>query len=231
MLLGYPIVKLLRRTMPDYLTANTIQNTFQDTEIEISRPLGVRIARYISNILAPITISGPLVVVVALYHAVNLLSALVYACVTLFFLSFGPLVYILLGVRLGKFSDIDLSHRTERTGPFLFSIASITLGLAILMYIHGPKNLETVLICTGVSAVILMVTTLRWKISVHASSLAGAATILTALYGVIVLPTFLLLVIVSWSRVALHRHTVAQVVVGSLVGIALTTIIIILRGA
>jgi len=53
---------------------------------------------------------------------------------------------------------------------------------------------------------------------------------LTALYGIIVLPTFLLLVIVSWSRVVLRRHTVAQVVVGSLVGIALTTIIIILRG-
>ena len=213
--------------MPDYLAADIIQ----DTAIEISRPPGIRIARNMSNNLAPGTISGPLVDLVALYHAVNLLSALVYACVTLFFLSFGPLAYILLGVRLGKLSDIGLSQRAERTGPFLFSIASITLGLAILIYIHGPKNLETVLICTGVSAVILMVTTLRWKISVHASSLAGAATMLTALYGVIVLPTFLLLVIVSWSRVVLRRHTVAQVVVGSLVGIALTTIIIILRGA
>jgi len=212
--------------MPDYLAADIIQ----DTAIEISRPPGIRIARYISNILAPVTISGPLVVLVALYHTVNLMSALVYACVTLFFLSFGPLVYILLGVRLGKLSDIGLTQRAERTGPFLFSIASISLGLAILIYIHGPKNLETVLICTGVSAVILMVTTLRWKISVHASSLAGAATMLTALYGIIVLPTFLLLVIVSWSRVVLRRHTVAQVVVGSLVGIALTTIIIILRG-
>ena len=212
--------------MPDYLAADIIQ----DTAIEISRPPGIRIARYISNILAPVTISGPLVVLVALYHTVNLMSELVYACVTLFFLSFGPLVYILLGVRLGKLSDIGLTQRAERTGPFLFSIASISLGLAILIYIHGPKNLETVLICTGVSAVILMVTTLRWKISVHASSLAGAATMLTALYGIIVLPTFLLLVIVSWSRVVLRRHTVAQVVVGSLVGIALTTIIIILRG-
>src|SRR5712692_2609391 len=108
MLLGCYIVKLLRRNMPDYLATNTIQDTLQDSAIEISRPLGVRIARYTSNILAPVTISGPLVVLVALYHAVNLLSALVSACVTLFFLSFGPLVYILLGVRLGKLSDIDL---------------------------------------------------------------------------------------------------------------------------
>ena len=53
---------------------------------------------------------------------------------------------------------------------------------------------------------------------------------LTALYGIIVLPIFVLLLLVSWSRIVLHRHTLAQVVGGSLMGIILTLVIIIIRG-
>jgi len=214
--------------MSDQLAVDVIEDTIVETPLP--KPLYVHIARYISNILAPVTISGPCVVLVALYHARDLLAALVYACIALFFLSFGPMAYILLGVRLGKLSDVDVNRRSERIGPFLFSIASVTIGLFVLMYIHGPKNLETALISTAVSAVILMVTSLWWKISVHASSLAGAATMLTTLYGVIMLPAFLLLVLVGWSRVVLRRHTVAQVIAGSLVSIALAMAVIMVRG-
>jgi len=72
--------------------------------------------------------------------------------------------------------------------------------------------------------------TLWWKISIHASSLAGTVTFLTALYGAIVLPAFLLVILVSWSRVVLRRHTVAQVVAGALVSITLTSAILFIRG-
>ena len=195
-----------------------------------ARPLILRIARSISNMLSPASISGPAVIIVALYHATNLLAALAYAGVALFFLSVGPMAYIIVGVRLGKFSDMDVSRRPERIGPFLFSITSTIIGLFVLTYLHGPKNLETVMLSTGISAVILMVTTLWWKISIHASSLAGAATILTALYGIVMLPAFLLLLLVSWSRVVLRRHTVAQVIAGSIVSIVLAQLIISLRG-
>jgi membrane-associated phospholipid phosphatase len=123
-----------------------------------------------------------------------------------------------------------MSRRTERTGPFLFGLLSVILGLLVLRYLHGPKNLETVLIITTVSGIIMVVTTWWWKISIHAATLAGTLTILTALYGVIILPAFALLGLVSWSRVLLRRHTVAQVIAGSLVSIVLTTVMLLLRG-
>jgi len=204
-----------------------------ESPIEAASPairVHIRFARYVSTILAPATISGPLVIAVALYHVHNLLNTFIYAGITLLFLSLGPLAYILLGVRLGKLSDVDVSRRSERTGPFLFSIASMVIGLCILMYLHGPKNLETVLLGTAGTSIILMVTTWWWKISIHAASLAGGVTMLTALYGPVALPAFLLLVLVCWSRVALRRHTVAQVVAGSLVSVVLTLLIVLLRG-
>ena len=196
----------------------------------VAKPVRVRVARHVSNILSPATISVPFVVAVALYHTRNTLAALTYACVTLFFLSFGPMIYIIVGVRKGKFTDIDVSVRSQRLRPFLFALGSTLLGLAVLSLIHAPKNLETLFLITIISGLIMMCITLWWKISLHASSLAGALTMLTALYGNVILPAFMLVVLVCWSRVVLRRHTIAQVVVGSVVSIVLTTIVLRIRG-
>lgn len=213
--------------MPDHLAVNASEHAIAEPKV---KPVHVRIARHVSNVLAPVTVSLPLVVLVALYHTRNVLLSLIYAMITLFFLSIGPLLYILIAVRLGKLSDVDVSRRTERAGPFLFSISSVLVGWLALIILHGPRNLQTVLIITAVSGIVMMVTTLWWKISIHASSMGGAATILTAFYGALMLPTFLLLILVSWSRVVLRRHTVLQVVAGSLVSIALTLLILKIRG-
>jgi membrane-associated phospholipid phosphatase len=201
-----------------------------DLSLRDLKPRHVRFARAISNILAPATISVPMILLVALYQASSVARALAYGALTLLFLSIGPFAYILVGVRLGKLSDIDVSRRSERVGPFIFSLISVCLGWFVLILTHGPTLLITVLLLTAVSGLILMIITLWWKISLHASSLAGAATMLTALYGTIMLPSFALLVLVSWSRVVLRRHTPAQVVAGSVLGIALSVVILRLRG-
>jgi len=190
----------------------------------------IRIARHVSNILAPATISLPFILLVAFYQAQNQLTAFIYACTTLFFLSVGPLLYIMIGVRLGKLSDVDVSRRSQRAGPFLFGIVSVMIGWLVLTLTNGPRNLQTVMIISVFSGIIMMMITFWWKISMHASSLGGAATMLTVLYGAVMLPLFVLLVLVSWSRVVLRRHTVTQVIAGSLAGIALSLVILKLRG-
>jgi hypothetical protein len=223
---AYPIRYIIRRTMQKQI--NSVEATRQSAPSPASAH--ITWARSISFLLNPAVVSIPLVILVALYHTSDLLPALGYAGLTLFFLSLGPLVYILLGVRLGKLSDLDVSRRTERTGPFLFGLLSVILGLFALLALHAPKNLETVLLISLVSGIVLVVTTWRWKISVHAATLAGALTMLTAFYGIIMLPTFLLLGLVSWSRVFLRRHTLAQVITGSLVSVTLTSAVLLLRG-
>ncbi len=214
--------------MQEHLAVDAEEHTI--IEAPGPKPWHIRIARHVSNILAPATISLPFVLLVAFYQARDQLTAFVYACITLFFLSIGPLIYILIGVRLGKLSDLDVSRRSERAGPFLFGIISVTIGWLVLALMNGPKNLQTVLIITAVSGILMMLITLRWKISIHASSLGGAATMLIALYGAVMLPLFVLLALVSWSRVVLRRHTIAQVVAGSLASIAISVVILKIRG-
>ncbi len=200
------------------------------TEMPGENTKRLRFARQVSNILAPATISLPFILLVAFYQAPNKLSALIYACITLFFLSVGPLLFIIVGVRMGKLSDIDVSRRSQRVGPFIFGILSASVGCLVLTLLNGPRNLQTIMIMTVFSGIIMMLITLWWKISIHASSLGGVATMLTVLYGAIMLPLFVLLVLVSWSRVALRRHTIPQVIAGSLAGIVLTLVVLKIRG-
>ena len=214
--------------MQEQLTDGTNEQTIIEARGENTKR--IRIARHVSNILAPATISLPFIVLVAFYQSQDQLTAFIYACITLFFLSVGPLLYIIIGVRLGKLSDIDVSRRSQRVGPFIFGIVSVMIGWLVLALTNGPRNLQTVMIITVFSGIIMMAITFWWKISMHASSLGGVATMLTVLYGAVMLPLFVLLVLVSWSRVVLRRHTVTQVIAGSLAGIVLSLVILKLRG-
>ena len=195
-----------------------------------STPIRTRIAWFISNIFSPVVVSLPFIILVALYHAHNATHALVYAALTFLFLTIGPMVYILIGVLRGTLTDPDVSVRSQRFGPFLFCLGSALVGLVVLMLTHAPKNLQTVLIISSVSGVVMILITLFWKISMHASSFASAITMLTALYGSAVALMFVVLIALCWSRVVLRRHTTAQVIVGSLVSITLTTAILAIRG-
>jgi membrane-associated phospholipid phosphatase len=188
----------------------------------------MQFARYVSIIFSPITISLPAIFLVMLYHQEP--SSLFFAAITVLFLSIGPMLYILVGVSLGKFSDIDISIRSQRLGPFLFGITSSLIGFFILQLNNAPKNLESVLLIASTIGFILMIITFWWKISMHAAGLSGTVTFLAILYGKIVLPAFLLVLLVCWSRVVLKRHTAAQVIAGAVLTAAITFGMCVLRG-
>src|SRR5215831_9856937 len=115
---------IVRSTMPNNLVVDSLEDATATASHPTSVPAYVYLARYVSTLLAPAPVSGLLALFVALYHTRTLLIAFAYAAITFFFLGLGPLVFVLHGVRSGKLSGIDLSHRTERTWPFLFGLAS-----------------------------------------------------------------------------------------------------------
>ena len=138
-----------------------------------TQPTGyVRVARFISNLFGPAPISVPLIFLVTFYQTREVASALSYTALALLFLSVGPFLYILLGVRMGKLSDVDVSKRTERLGPFIFALLSTSVGVVVLMHTHAPGVLIACLLITVIIGIIMMITTLWWKISIHASAMA-----------------------------------------------------------
>jgi membrane-associated phospholipid phosphatase len=199
-----------------------------DTPPNTSNNSNMPFARFISTVLSPAVVALPFIVLMALPNKNQ--NLFLSVLITIFFLSVGPMIYILFGVITGKFTDLDVSIRSQRVGPFLFGIASTLIGYVVLNLTNGQKNLETLLLLVAVSGLIMMFITLWWKISMHASALSAAITALTLVYGLIVLPAYLLVILVSWSRVRLHRHTLSQVIAGSIVGVALSWVLLKLRG-
>jgi membrane-associated phospholipid phosphatase len=59
-----------------------------------------------------------------------------------------------------------------------------------------------------------------WKISLHTAVTAGTTTILTIVYGTIVVVGWAVVSATGWSRIHLREHTTAQVLAGAIVGAA-----------
>jgi membrane-associated phospholipid phosphatase len=99
------------------------------------------------------------------------------------------------------------------------AIASILFGLAVLAALDAPAEMVALLASIAVGVAGGWVVTLWWKISVHAAIAAGAATVLTLVFGPALLAVWPLVALIAWSRVQVGDHTPAQVLAGVALGI------------
>jgi len=102
--------------------------------------------------------------------------------------------------------------------PLSLCLVSTAVGLVTLLLWHAPRDvvgLDVAMLTTLAGCVAI---TARWKISLHAAVAGGAVAMLTLQYGPWLASLVIVLAVVCWSRVELTDHTVAQVVVGALVG-------------
>jgi len=140
----------------------------------------------------------------------------------IFFSGVLPILIIFVQRRSGIVTEMMVNERDERTKPFLGAISSYVLGTFALVYLEAPAAMVYLMACYLVNSVFMMMITLRYKISVHASGVAGPATFLVHQYGVRLWPFTLILIVVGWARLELRMHTVGQVAWGVLVTVLLT---------
>ena len=101
-----------------------------------------------------------------------------------------------------------------------FITASVATGLILLLLLGAPRLLTGYLAFMLASVALLAAISTVWKISIHCAVASGSVTILALLYGPPVLAAYVLVALLGWSRVVLEDHSVAQVVVGSVLGAA-----------
>ena len=99
-----------------------------------------------------------------------------------------------------------------------FITASVATGLILLLVLGAPRLLTGYLAFMLASVAVLAAITTVWKISIHCAVASGSVAILTLSFGPLVLPAYALVALLSWSRVALKDHTVAQAVAGAVLG-------------
>lgn len=177
-----------------------------------------RLARVLTEVLAPAHLVAALVLAVAWRYATSPAQALVSGLLAALFASIVPITYVLRGVRQQRWSDRHVRKREERSRPILFGIASVTVGVVVLGLVGAPRELRALVIAMVVGLVTALLVTLFWKISVHVAVAAGTVTILVLVFGTPMLALTPLIAAVAWARVALGDHTVAQTIAGAVQG-------------
>jgi membrane-associated phospholipid phosphatase len=147
-------------------------------------------------------------------------AGLAWGTVAALFAGVLPMVFISRGVRRGRWDDRYVGAKRPRLIVLSFIIASVGIGLALLVGLGAPGELSGYIGCMLGSVAVLAGITTVWKISIHCAVASGSVTILTLLFGPWLVPAYLLVALTAWSRVVLKDHTAAQVIAGSVLGAA-----------
>lgn len=189
-------------------------------------------ARIVTEVLAPAWVVAVLLVAVSARIAPSPATALKWGLLSALFASLLPFAWIVNEVRRRRLTDHHVSDRTQRAVPLLVGILSILLGLGLLVTGRAPRPLVALVIAmlVGLIVTLLITTLLKWKISVHTATLAGAIVIVLLVFGYQLWPVVFVGAVVAWARVELGDHTLLQVVTGEAIGaLVAATVFLALR--
>lgn len=121
--------------------------------------------------------------------------------------------------------DITMEKSTDRVVPLLFSSIFYYLGYMLLDRVGAFAAFKLFLIASIIVLIILMVVSLKWKISNHMAAIGGLTGTFFALSfraGVNPLYIILLLVLLSGiigtARMLLNKHNIWQIAAGYFTG-------------
>jgi len=128
----------------------------------------------------------------------------------------------------------ELRPRERRMVPYIISIVSYFACYYLMDYFHIPHFISSILVCALVIQIICAIINVWWKISTHSAGIGavtGAVIVFSFVFGFYLLwwLSFVLIVagLVGTSRLILRQHTLAQVVVGYLVGLVFSIFVLI----
>jgi len=189
-----------------------------DTSIPPATGALTRTARWLTELFAPAVLAAVLPVVIGGHAGRTLLTGLAWGLLASLFCAIIPYAMIWFGVRRGRLSDRHIGVREQRTKPLSLGLLSVLVGLALLALFGAPRELIALVVASFVGGSVATGVNHFWKASVHASVAAGSMVVLVLTFGPFLLATAVVVAAVGWSRVRLRDHTIAQVVVGTLLG-------------
>ena len=182
-------------------------------------------ADFVSKFVSPPTIAIVATVALSLWSPIGLgslhPSLSILLCFSLFaFLPFLPVLYFY----RKKVVDLYVSQRENRTPFYLMALAAYSLA-SIIFFATNTKIMFPLALGYTFVTVILLVVNRFWKVSVHSAGVTGPIFALVFVFGVMVLPLSFIILLVSWSRIKLKKHTFRQTLVGALIPIVVGLVI------
>ncbi len=182
-----------------------------------------QLARWVSILAHPFAMIAMLVAVPAMRqssgHAVQ--SVLLVALIVI------PIAVLMFRqVRCGRWSNVDASNPSERPVLFVVALAGMVAALGWLRLKDPHSFLVQGMLVTGVFLLLAALLT-RWiKLSLHVAFTALTATTLSLLGSWVGYALIAVVPLVFWSRIALARHRVHELIVGLALGV-LTGVVLV----
>ena len=187
-----------------------------------------KIAKTISTFTNPPIICIPLFLIISAVlsfenGAFNFNKFIIVELISIVFASILPMAIILYWARKLN-TDGDISNRQDRFTPLIVGVVSYFIGFLVSLSLNIDNFLTLLLLCYSINTFIVMLITLKWKISIHTTGLSGPVAALILLLGPVGALFGILYPILIWSRVTLKKHTMAQAIAGGVQGFFLTVI-------
>lgn len=129
---------------------------------------------------------------------------------------FVPLISVYIALRLKKVTGWDLPKREERYWFLILTLVSYLFSIA-LIYFFGNKFLLNLSLIFFVLIIVISIITYFWKISLHASINTVGPILLNFLFSWQLPWLYLSVPLVYWARLKLKRHTLWQLIAGSII--------------
>ncbi len=184
-----------------------------------------RLARVVTEVLAPAPTVAGLLLVVAWRSSPTAVEAVTWGLLASLFANVIPFLFIWRGVMRRRLTDHHVRIREQRPIPLLVGIASVLIGLVLLTWAGAPRELVALGAAMLVGLVTSLLVTLFWKLSVHTAVTAGALVILVLVFGRWFLALTPVVGLVAWARVATGDHDVGQVLGGAALGTSVAGIV------
>ena len=202
------------------------------------RTRAYRLANAVSYVLNPLVFPPVAFALIDAHFGAGPVQLLWTFGVSLTFFCLVPLLYVLGMIRSGRTESLEVRDRASRLGPLLVGIGSYAVGALLLWRtVEGPALPLIVAFAAlfPLNTAMILLINLRWKISLHMTSLAGFVSVLlftaltvwrdlpagieAALTLATVGPLVLLVPLLMWARVRVGAHTPGQVVAGAAFGL------------
>ncbi len=138
-----------------------------------------------------------------------------------------PLIFLSVLRHLKLVKDLHVNIREQRLFPYLFTALCYAVAAYYLYYCHSPQWFMMFMVGSAITALLMALINLKWKISAHMAGIGGVIALIYQIH-VMGLSAFDLLWLLCLSivvagalgsaRLALRRHDILQVLAGVVLG-------------
>ena len=225
----FDLIEELKRN--DLTVSQQDENVKNGTEQAPRLSIAEKIASFFSSAFSPLIIPTYAVAIALNISLIGSISPLyTRILVTLVILAITcmiPSIAIAILFKLGKISDPGVNERQDRIVPYIVAVMSYVAAAIYLSNIKAPIWIPMFMIGGGIAVIASALINLKWKISAHGAGMGGLTALIFSMwingyvtFDLIYLTSLVILLtgVVGTSRLILKRHTLAQVLAGTLNG-------------